>query len=342
MSRIAPEDRQPQFDEFVKVLRCEAPSRPTLGEMFVGWTPLHEAAGFDPAKDDPLGQVRMNVAGHQNLGYDYAVIGLGNFGFPRGDRARHDSVSLNEGAVITDRATFTAYPWPDPDAADRPTDAALQRLLPAGMKFIIRGPGGVLENAIGLVGFDNLCLLLADDPGLVQEIFEAIGSRLRRYYEIAARYGSVGAILSNDDWGFKTQTMLAPAQMRQYVFPWHQRIVAAAHAGGKPAILHSCGNLVAVFDDIIEEMRYDGKHSYEDAIVPVEEAYDRWGGRIGIIGGIDVDFLARSTPAAIYDRAKALLARSAERGGYALGSGNSIPDYIPLENYYAMIRAAWA
>ena len=28
--------------------------------------------------------------------------------------------------------------------------------------------------------------------------------------------------------------------------------------------------------------------------------------------------------------------------GYALGSGNSIPDYVPVEGYLAMIRAAQA
>ncbi len=26
--------------------------------------------------------------------------------------------------------------------------------------------------------------------------------------------------------------------------------------------------------------------------------------------------------------------------GYALGSGNSIPDYVPVENYRAMVRGA--
>jgi uroporphyrinogen decarboxylase len=34
------------------------------------------------------------------------------------------------------------------------------------------------------------------------------------------------------------------------------------------------------------------------------------------------------------------LAQTAERGGYALGSGNSIPDYVPDESYFAIIRAA--
>ncbi len=47
-------------------------------------------------------------------------------------------------------------------------------------------------------------------------------------------------------------------------------------------------------EDIICDMKFDGKHSYEDNIIPVEEAYRRWGGRIAILGGIDVDFLIRS------------------------------------------------
>ena len=35
-----------------------------------------------------------------------------------------------------------------------------------------------------------------------------------------------------------------------------------------------------------------------------------------------------------------LIALSATDGGYALGSGNSVPDYIPNENFIAMLRAA--
>ena len=40
--------------------------------------------------------------------------------------------------------------------------------------------------------------------------FGAVGSRLVRYYEICAAYDTVGALISNDDWGFKSQTMLSP------------------------------------------------------------------------------------------------------------------------------------
>ena len=159
------------------------------------------------------------------------------------------------------------------------------------------------------------------------------------YYEECAKYDTVGLLMVNDDWGFNTQTMLSVADMRKYVFPWHKKMVEAAHKNGKLAVLHSCGYMVDIMEDIIEDMKYDGRHSYEDNIVPVEEAYRRWGGRIAILGGIDVDFLSRRSEEEIRQRAQNLLDMCAEKGGYALGSGNSIPDYVPAAKYFAMTSA---
>jgi uroporphyrinogen decarboxylase len=93
-------------------------------------------------------------------------------------------------------------------------------------------------------------------------------------------------------------------------------------------------------DSIIDVCKYDGKHSYEDTIEPVEAAYERWGNRIAIMGGIDLDFVCRKTPEEVYQRSRAMLERAEKHGGYALGSGNSIPEYVPQENYFAMISAA--
>ena len=146
--------------------------------------------------------------------------------------------------------------------------------------------------------------------------------------------------MSNDDWGFNTQPFLSVKDMRKYVYPWHKKIVETAHKAGKPVILHSCGNFDEIMDDVIDVLKYDGKHSYEDIILPVEEAYERWGSRIAILGGIDVDFMIRSTPEEIQKRCRSMLERVGDRGGYALGTGNSVPEYIPQENYFAMIDVA--
>ena len=104
-------------------------------------------------------------------------------------------------------------------------------------------------------------------------------------------------------------------------------------------VLHSCGHFERILEDL-DEIGIDARHSYEDTILSVEDAYEKYHFRFAIFGGIDVDFVCRASPEAVYQRAKAMLARTASRGGYALGTGNSVPDYVPDENYFAMIRAA--
>ncbi len=329
------------FQNLLSVLRREVPSRPTLFEFFLNGPFYEKLTGR------VLGQEGVDwkwgaldpviIEAFQRAGYDYVTCYGCDMVFPGGEIEKKKTISLNAGNMIYDRSTFQSYSWPEPDRMDYSRLLHAKDMLPVGMKLIVYGPGGVLENAIALVGFERLCMLLTDEPELVRDVFDAVGQRLLRYYEICAPYEAVGALISNDDWGFKTGTMLSPTDMRRLVFPWHRRIVEAIHSAGKPAILHSCGNLNQVMDDIIDYMKYDAKHSFEDTIVPVEQAYERWGGRIAILGGVDVDFICRSTPAQITERCNAMLARVAGRGGYALGTGNSVPEYIPYENYLAMI-----
>jgi uroporphyrinogen decarboxylase len=333
--------REPDFGNLLAVLARKKPTRPTLYELFLNDKLYAKFAGFATAK--PAGSVerwRMISSAMRAAGYDYAPDVANEFRFEKPAWTQKESFSLNEPHVVTDRESFRNYAWPDADAFDYSGLDKARDVLPAGMKLVVLGPCGVLENALQLVGFERLCLMLADDAKLAGDIFDAIGSRLLQYYRNCLRHDTVGAVVGNDDWGFKTQTMIAPKDMRKYVFPWHKRIVAAAHDAGRPAILHSCGNPRDILEDIIKDMEYDARHSYEDTIQPVEEAYEAYGDRIAILGGIDVDFLCRSTREAIKARCRGMLERSARRGGYALGSGNSVPEFVPEENYLAMTSVA--
>ena len=145
-------------------------------------------------------------------------------------------------------------------------------------------------------------------------------------------------IASNDDWGFNTQTFLPPDAMRKYVFPWHRKIVRAAHDAGIPAALHSCGNPFEILDDVIYDMKFDARHSYEDKIMPVEQFYTLYHDKLAILGGMDFDFVTRGTPEQIRERSKNML--NIAKTGYALGTGNSHADAIPDENFFAMLKSA--
>jgi len=332
--------RKPDHTQILKVLNKQVPDRPTLFEFFLNgplYMALLKQADKLPDNMDNFDWTKAAIDSFAAAGYDYVTTECSAFHFPQNHRERKDTLSMAEAGVITDWESYRAYKWPEPEdfALDR-LEAYSKALIP-GMKLMVMGPGGVLENVTSLVGYDNLCIMLYDEPELAQQIFNDVGSRLLRYYQMCVAHPDVCAIISNDDWGFKTQTMLSPTDMRKYVFPWHKKIVALAHEHGKPAILHSCGMLEDVMEDVIEDIKFDAKHSYEDTILPIEESYEKYKGRIALLGGIDVGFVCTATPDEISTRCKAMLDRAAKHGGYALGTGNSVPEYVPHEGYFAMI-----
>jgi uroporphyrinogen decarboxylase len=112
------------------------------------------------------------------------------------------------------------------------------------------------------------------------------------------------------------------------------------HARGLPYFLHSCGNLSTIMEDLITDIKIDGKHSYEDAIMPVQDFQQRYGSRIAVLGGIDLNILAAASPEAVRRHTRSLMETCGARGRYAIGSGNSIPSYVPVQNYLAMVDEA--
>lgn len=335
--------REPDFDQLLRVLTKQRPDRPVLFEFMVDGTHLKAILGDEWIEGDSVDTILHNwIVGFAACGFDFTTLpiwGVGMMEFPlKGHRDREKSVGMAHGGVLTDRESIRAYPWPDPETSDY---SALDRAVPylrPKQKIIIHGPGGVLENATELMGYEDLIFLLEDDPKAARELFDNIGSRILAFYDKMVDHPSVGGAFLNDDWGFKTQPFFPLPMMREYVFPWQERIVARIHQAGKPVILHSCGNLEPFWHDILDVVKIDAKHSYEDEICPVERMYERFVGKMAIVGGIDIDFLCRSSVDAIEQRCRAMLERTASRGGYALGSGNSIPYYVPLESFLAMQR----
>jgi uroporphyrinogen decarboxylase len=332
---------QPDFFNLAKVLENKIPSRPTLFEFAINDKLAGILSGIENIDiNDRIAPFARLITAFQNAGYDYTTISgwrTNTLNFPKSDTSRLESISLNARNMITDRNSFELYPWPVPEIGDYEIYYDLKKYLPDGMKLIASGNGGLLENVIDITGFDNLCIMCLTDEELIKNIFDEVGKRFLRFYEIVASVETVGACIVNDDWGFKNQTMLSPEMLRKWVFPWHKKMVEAIHNANKYAILHSCGNLKSVMDDVIIDMGYNAKHSFEDLITPIEDAIDLWGDKIALLGGVDMDFLARGNVAEISKRSQSLIEKGMNCGGYALGSGNSIPEYIPDENFIAMI-----
>lgn len=331
--------QEPDIDSFLKVLVGGKGNRVHLFELFMDLPVYEYFAGRKLEDDTPIEYLKLTVDGFYNAGFDYATTHGTNLHFKVKEHTHQKSYSANEGGVIKDWESFEKYEWPDAKSLDYSKLESIKDYLPNGMKIAVMGPGGVLENVTSLIGYEDMCIMRFEEPELLQAIFDKVGQILVDYYKKSICYDTVAFLISNDDWGFNTQTFLSVEDMRRFVFPWHKKIAEVAHSHNKPIVLHSCGYMLDVIDDIIDDMKYDAKHSYEDNILSVEDSYKLFGDRITVLGGLDLNYLITSDEELIKKRCKKLIELTREKGRYMPGSGNSLAYYIPIEKIIAMIKA---
>lgn len=315
----------PDFERLRKVLTLEGnPDRVPLYELFV------DPPVMEKVINRKIGTCVDSIDFYYRCGYDYVPVWV-NWEMELGSL-----VEASSEFPIKDLKTFEQYTWPSTaDISFAEFEAVIPR-LPEGMK-IIGQKGGIFECVQKLCGYEGLCYMLLDNRDLVKAVFSKVGELYEAAYSEMAAIDEVGAIVISDDMGYKTQTLISPDDLREFVMPWHKRLALAAHKQGKPCILHSCGQLKAIMENWIIDVRINAKHSYEDVILPVTEAVKIYKNRIAVLGGFDVDRLCRSSKEQVREHTRKLLDECAVNGGYAFGSGNSIARYVPVENYLTMI-----
>jgi len=355
--------RRPDFENLRRTLLRQGPPGPvpfielfadpgtiqTLLDVELGW---HSLLGDGPQGDRSgpnwraAHDILLRFCADHGFDYVYAWTGLT---FPRANYLAAadmaDTANLPGGlrvwqdestGPIQSWADFETYPWPEPERISYRGLEYLNGIVPDGMK-ISMNVGGIFENSSWLMGLEAFSYALADQPDLVEAICTRVGELTLAAISHAVTIDNVGMVFLGDDLGFASGTLTSPAVLRQLIFPHYRRLVETVHEADRLLLLHSCGNLEHIMDELID-IGFDAKHSYEDKIMPVEKVYERWGDRVAILGGVDMDLLGRASAAEVRERTRRILEACAARGtGYCLGTGNSVANYLPPENYLAML-----
>ena len=336
---------QPDYHHFSDVMRNVRPARLPIYEHLISDRVMEEVLNHkfaDLVHEDLPEYFRHYVRFFVEMTYD--VI---SFEVCLADLLpAHGAINGGKPGPIQNRADFEAYPWSElPEIYKKhahPRFDAFVASLPSGCKAVGGVGNGVFELCEDLVGLEYLPYMQVDDPELYRDLFDQVGRTLMTVWSpVLERYREhFVAFRIGDDLGFKSSLLTNPVTIREHIVPQYQRLVDLIHSHQRPFLWHSCGNIFEIMEDFIN-LGIDAKHSNEDVIAP----YDRWikeyGTRIGLVGGFDMDFLCSSKPEEVYDGVLQAGQRfRATAKGYALGSGNSIPDYVPVDNYLAMIRAA--
>lgn len=299
------------------------------------------------AADDPNGDRKRLIALNRFCGQDYVKAGLNvELTFHRSAAADTAPLKRAGGREFQDSHTgpimswadFERFEWPDVTPAHLAADLEwYQENLPDDMCIVGGLTGHFCEEVTWLMGYETFCYALFEQPDLVK----AIAERLREFYVAQVKrylaYDRVRLIWASDDMGFKTGLFFDRGNMRRLVLDSHKALARLAHEAGRLYLLHCCGNLHEIIDDLVNDVRIDAKHSFEDTIEDIREVKHTYGQRIALIGGIDVDFLCRSSAEAIRARTRDTINTCQVGGRFCLGTGNTVANYIPLDNYVTML-----
>jgi len=346
----------PDWEGFVRCLRREGtPERTHFIELIIDGEVqdlICQRFGLldDLSPGDQFYKYKKQIVLQSFLGYDYLVIpgSVGeSLGFSHNDLVTVDTAALqrqggrsyvneHRGPIST-WEEFETYPWPDPASYSTRALEWFQENLPDNMCMIGGLVGSIYENISWLMGYETLCYALSEQRDLVTAISQKVIDLYRKELERILQFDRVKVVWGSDDLGFKTSTLISPKDLKEFVFPGHKLLAKMSHEAGRPYIMHCCGNLHRILDDLIDDVGIDGKHSFEDTIEDICESKTSYGSRMALLGGIDVDFLCRASEAEIRQRVRHTLSCCLPGGGFCLGTGNTVANYIPVENYLIML-----
>jgi len=168
-----------------------------------------------------------------------------------------------------------------------------------------------------------LCDLLLERRN-VERLHGLVRAELLKGIERLAAAGA-DAIMFCEDWGTQDRLMISPGMWRDVFKPEFRALAGAAHDCGMYVIMHSCGKMTDIIEDLIDCgvncLQFD-----QPRLHGIEELSDRFGGRMAFWCPVDIQVtLQTRDPDLIRAEARLLIEKvGGFDGGFIAGyySGN--------------------
>ncbi len=236
---------------------------------------------------------------------------------------------------INNMEDLETFPWPSPEDLDYSKFEQIKSLLPPGMGVFCNA-GAIFSSLFLMMGFETCLIGMTQGSELFTRLLKRVGEFQIKVVEILLETGSVGGIWINDDMGFRSGTLVNPKLYQKYTFPYYREIKSLVARKGIPLLLHSDGNITKILPDLVE-IGFNAIHPIEPESMDILQARQIVGNKVCLIGNLSLGYpLGTGTPDDVIKETSILMRKMAPGGGYCFSSGNSIPDYIPYENWRAM------
>ena len=250
------------------------------------------------------------------------------------DRSIDQDIGDVQGTVLAE-PTLKGYNFPDPLDA-RFFEDIPGRLLRFGDRFRVFQIGfSLYERAWTMRGWDNLMIDFYDHPRFVRELLAAIAEYNIAQVQEALKY-DVDAIYFGDDWGMQRGLQMGPAIWHDFIYPVLERMYGVVRRAGKYVMIHSCGDVDELFDDLIE-IGLNCFNPFQPEVMDVDVLLGCYRGRLAFYGGLSTQ---RTLPYGSVDEVRAAtrhLLDLGREGGYIFAPAHDVEGDVPVENMLAFL-----
>jgi uroporphyrinogen decarboxylase len=208
--------------------------------------------------------------------------------------------------------------------------------------FVALGMPSAFRFCLDFFGSQELYLMMADDPDLVERLVATMNERLALYIEACCEKGVRSFWMGGSE--HCGPGVVHPRLFRRMITPYDKRIVGIIHDYGGVVNLHTHGKLKDILDDILE-IGVDVMSPIETGLrgdVTLAEVKARVGDRICLKGNLDdMAYLALEPADAVRAAAEDCIAQAAAGGGYILsGTDAGIYSSRWVESFLVMAEVA--
>ena len=253
------------------------------------------------------------------------------------DRTVDKDIGIVEGTVLPE-PTLKGYSFPDP------LDPRFFREIPAQIqkypdRFRVFYLGfSLFERAWTMRGMENLMYDFADHPDFVHELFTTIADYNIAQVKEALKY-DIDAVYFGDDWGQQHGLIMGKQYWDEYIKPQLRRMYGVVRADGKFQMIHSCGDVDELFDDLLA-LGLNCFNPFQPEVMDTTALLKKYRGRLAFHGGLSTQkILPYGSEQEVRNEVNRLL-ENGRAGSYIFAPAHAVESDVPLNNILAFIELA--
>jgi uroporphyrinogen decarboxylase len=201
--------------------------------------------------------------------------------------------------------------------------------------LLVKVSYSLFERAWSLRGMENLLMDFILNPAFVRELFERITVFNLELID-SLRHFRVDGVIFGDDYGWQRGLLMNPDTWREFLRPCLEKIYGRAHEHGYDVFIHSCGEISAILDDLVE-IGVNVFNPFQPEVMDTAAVIRKYSGRLAFYGGISIQrTLPFGTPEEVRRQIRILLDLADTYGGFIVAPSHDMPNDIPIENILAM------